>query len=310
MSPSVPPTGAVPPAGAGHRAEAVRTAEVVRGRDGTPVTVHRWTPAGRPRGVVQLSHGVGEHARRYDHLARTLAGAGWAVQGQDHRGHGLTAAHSEAFGRIGAQGWAGLVDDLDLLVERAHRDLPGLPVVLLGHSTGSFAAQQYVLDRGDRIAGLVLSGTTLLDVLEPLVDLDLPPDLSVFNAPFAPARTPFDWLSRDEAQVDAYLADPACGFGLDPAANRAMFTAARAFADPGRLAGIRPDLPVHLTVGEADPLHGGLALVRTLVERLHAAGLTDVTLRVWPGARHEVLNETVRAEVEADLLAFVERVGS
>lgn len=277
------------------------------GRDGTAITAYRWEPAGAPRAVVQLTHGMGEHLLRYDHLATTLAAAGFLVQGQDHRGHGATARSVDALGLLGADGWHGLVDDIDVLVERSHQRLEDVPVVLLGHSMGSFAAQQYVLDHSGRIAGLVLSGTAAIDLMEPGLDLDRPIDLSAFNAPF-PNRTGYEWLSRDDAQVDAYVADPRCGFGLDVEGGKAMFARARDVADPNRLAGIRKDLPVHIMVGDRDPVNGQLALVDVLVERLRAAGLTDVTLTVWPDARHEIFNETNRDEVEADLLAWLDRV--
>ncbi len=277
-------------------------------RDGTPVTAFRWDPRGDARGTVQLSHGMGEHVLRYGHLAAALTGAGFVVQGQDHRGHGGTAASDDVLGQIGAAGWAGLVDDIDLLVGRARDELPDRPVVLVAHSMGSFAAQQYVVDHSERIDALVLSGTAAIDLLEPALDLDAPLDLAMFNGPFAPARTDYDWLSRDEAQVDAYVADPRCGFGLDVEGVKAMFAGARALADPERLAAIRSDLPVLVTVGAADPVNGQLALVGALVDRLTAAGLTDVTLRVWPDARHEIFNETNRDEVVADLVAWLDRV--
>ncbi len=277
------------------------------GRDGTVITAYRWEPAGAPRGVVQLTHGMGEHLLRYGHLAATLSAAGFLVQGQDHRGHGATAPSEDVLGVLGTAGWNSLVDDIDVLVERAHQREPDLPVVLFGHSMGSFAAQQYMLDHSNRIAGLVLSGTAAIDLLEPALDLDAPIDLSGFNAPF-PNRTGFEWLSRDAAQVDAYVADPFCGFGLDAEGGKAMFARAREVADPGRLVGIRKDLPVHLTVGELDPVNGQLALVNALIERLRGAGLTDVTLTVWPQARHEIFNEINRDEVEADLLVWLDRV--
>jgi alpha-beta hydrolase superfamily lysophospholipase len=277
------------------------------GRDGTAITAYRWEPAGAPRAVVQLTHGMGEHLLRYDHLATTLAAAGFLVQGQDHRGHGATARSADALGQLGPDGWHGLVDDIDVLVERSHKRMEDVPVVLLGHSMGSFAAQQYMLDHSGRIAGLVLSGTAAIDLMEPGLDLDRPIDLSAFNAPF-PNRTGYEWLSRDDAQVDAYVADPRCGFGLDVEGGKAMFARARDVADPNRLAGIREDLPVHIMVGDRDPVNGQLALVNVLVERLRAAGLTDVTLTVWPDARHEIFNETNRDEVEADLLAWLDRV--
>lgn len=279
----------------------------VRSAHDVAVTVHRWDPAGSPRGIVQLAHGMGEHLLRYEPLAANLTDAGFVVVGQDHRGHGATAADG-ALGELGPGGWEELVRDIGRVSDRVRADLPDLPLVLLGHSMGSFAAQQYVLDHSRELAGLVLSGTTTLDLLEPALDLDGPTDLSAFNAPFAPARTDYDWLSRDEAQVDAYIADPRCGFGLAAEDNRQMFVSARQLADPERLAQLRGDLPVYVVVGDADPLNAQLALVQTLVQRLREAGLRDVTLRSYEGARHEVFNETNRAEVVADLLAWLDRV--
>ena len=126
------------------------------------------------------------------------------------------------------------------------------------------------------------------------------------NAAFSPARTDYDWISRDEEQVDRYIADPHCGFALDAGGNKAMFLSARKMADPDRLRRIRRSLPVYIAVGERDPAHGQLALVNALVDRLRAAGLQDVTLEVYPGARHEVFNEINRDEVYADLIAWMD----
>ena len=274
---------------------------------GVSLTAYRWDPPGEPRGIVQVTHGVGEHLLRYEPLAEALTGAGFVVVGQDHRGHGATARDGQ-WGVLGDGGWDELVRDIGRLSDQVRAELPGLPLVLLGHSIGSFAAQQWMLDHSDELAGLVLTGTAALDLLEPAMDLDQPMDLSPFNAPFEPARTDFDWLSRDEAQVDAYIADPGCGFGLAGDGAKEMFVSARQVADPERLARIRKDLPVYVAVGEHDPVGGQLVLVNALVQRLEGAGLTDVTLVVYPGARHEVFNETNRDEVVADLLRWLDRV--
>ena len=182
---------------------------------------------------------------------------------------------------------------------------PGLPLILLGHSMGSFAVQQYLLDHSADVDGVVLTGTAAIDLLEPALDLDVPLDLTGFNAPFQPARTDYDWLSRDEAIVDAYIADPACGFGIDADSAKAMFAGARRLADPAQIAAIRDSLPVYIAVGEADPVNGGLDLLTPLTERLESAGLTDVTVRIYPGARHEILNETNRDDVIAELNSWV-----
>jgi alpha-beta hydrolase superfamily lysophospholipase len=275
--------------------------------DGTQITAYRWDPAGAPRAVIQLTHGMGEHAQRYDHVARALNDAGFAVYAQDHRGHGA-GADPEALGDLGPGSWPALVDDIGLLSARIRIEHPGLPLILLGHSMGSFAVQQYLLDHSADVDGVVLTGTAAIDVLEPALDLDQPLDLAMFNAAFQPARTDFDWLSRDETIVDAYIADPYCGFGIDPGSAKLMFLGARRVADPAQVAAMRPDLPLYVAVGEADPVNGGLALLTPLTDRYAAAGLTDVTVRIYPGARHEVLNETNRDEITGELISWIDRV--
>jgi alpha-beta hydrolase superfamily lysophospholipase len=275
--------------------------------DGTQIAAYRWDPVGEPRAAVQLTHGMGEHALRYEHVARALNDAGFVVYAQDHRGHGASA-DPEALGDLGKDSWAGLVDDIGLLSAQIRAEHPGLPLILLGHSMGSFAVQQYLFDHSDGADGVVLTGTAAIDLLEGALDLDQPIDLSAFNAPFAPARTDYDWLSRDEAIVDAYVADPRCGFGIDTGSGKAMFVGARRGADPDQVAAIRSDLPLYIAVGEADPVNGGLALLTPLADRYRAAGLADVTVRTYPDARHEILNETNRDEIIAELVDWIDRV--
>ena len=275
--------------------------------DGTKIAAYRWDPTGEPRAVVQLTHGMGEHAQRYEHVAKALNDAGYVVYAQDHRGHGASA-DPEALGDLGKGGWAGLVGDIGLLSAKIRSDHPGLPLILLGHSMGSFAVQQYLFDHSADADAVVLTGTAAIDLLEGALDLDQPIDLSAFNAPFQPSRTDYDWLSRDEAMVDAYVADPRCGFGIDTASGKAMFVGARRGADPAQVAVLRPDLPLYIAVGEADPVNGGLALLTPLADRYRAAGLTDVTVRTYPEARHEILNETNRDEIIAELITWIDRV--
>ena len=275
---------------------------------GVRIATYRWDPAGEPRAIAQITHGVGEYARRYQPLVDDLLAAGYVVYSHDHRGHGDTAASEEAFGLLGDDGWGLLVSDIGRTAELAKAAHPGLPLVLIAHSLGSFAAQQWLLDHSQDVTAVVLSGTAAIDLLEPAMDLDAPMDLSGFNAPFAPPRTDFDWLSRDDAQVDLYIADPWCGFGLDAAGSKAMFAAARQIADPARVAKMRKDLPVYVVVGDHDPVNGGLVLVTELVRRYEQAGLADVTLVTWPGARHEVFNESNRDEIIAGMTAWLDRV--
>ena len=278
--------------------------------DGTQITAYRWDPAAEARAAVQLTHGMGEHARRYEHVAGALTAAGYVVYAQDQRGHGASIPEGGSAGDLGRSGWTGLVTDIGLLSARIRADHPGLPLILLGHSMGSFAVQQYLLDHSGDTDGVVLTGTAVIDLLEPALDLDQPLDLTLFNAPFQPARTEYDWLSRDEAAVDAYVADPLCGFGIDTGSAKGMFAGARRLADSAQVAAVRPDLPVYIAVGEADPVNGGLTLLTPLVDRLTAAGLTDITVVVYPEARHEVLNETNRDDVIAAMVRWADKVVS
>src|ERR1700677_941428 len=126
--------------------------------DGAQITAYRWVPAGEPRAVIQLTHGMGEHAQRYDYVARTLNDAGFAVYAQDHRGHGANA-DPEALGDMGPGSWPALVDDIGLLSAHIRAEHPGLPLILLGHSMGAFAVQQYLLDHSADVDGAVLTGT-------------------------------------------------------------------------------------------------------------------------------------------------------
>jgi alpha-beta hydrolase superfamily lysophospholipase len=272
--------------------------------DGLQITGQRWDPDGAPVAAVQITHGMGEHVLRYEELAQALNQAGFVVYGQDHRGHG-GSARPGAEGDLGPGGWPALVDDIGLLSAKIRAEKPGLPLFLLAHSMGSFAAQQYLLDHSADVDGVILTGTASIDLLEPALDLDQPLDLTLFNLPFQPARTDYDWLTRDEAIVDAYISDPMCGFGIDTASAKAMFAGARRLADPAQVAAMRPDLPVYLAAGEQDPVNGGLTLLDALAERYRTAGLTDLTVQVYPDARHEILNETNRAEVTAALIAWL-----
>jgi alpha-beta hydrolase superfamily lysophospholipase len=277
------------------------TTITVRTGDGIELQTYRWAPGGAPRAAVQVQHGLAEHAARYRRFGRALTSAGYLVYAPDARGSGRTAAGQ--YGNWGPHGWPGWVDDLARLNARIRQDNLGLPLALFGHSMGSFAAQQYVLDRSGDIDALVLSGTTEVSGLADLLDSDAPADLSAFNAPFE-NRTGFEWLSRDPDEVDKYVADEGCGW-VSPRLDG--IGTLREAANPNRLAAIRADLPILLVSGTQDPLAGGGAAVRQVAQRYREAGVADVEVKLYEGARHEVLNETNRDEVTADIIAFLDR---
>lgn len=271
--------------------------------DGTRLATFAWPAATQARGVVQIAHGLAEHSLRYARVAEALGAAGYAVHAADHRGHGASIAGVP--GDFGAAGWDGLVADVAAFGASLADRHPGLPLFLIGHSMGSFATQSVLLEHSGQYAGAVLSGTTALDVLAAnLAQSAGPVGLEAFNAGFE-QRTGFEWLSRDEAEVDAYVADPLCGFETPPEVLPALFGHAGDLADPGRLAGIRKDLPVLLVSGDADPLAGGGALIELVGQRYRDAGLADVTVRLYPQARHEVFNETNRDEITSGVVSWI-----
>lgn len=298
--------------------------------DGTVLHLHRWGPsAGRPvRAVVVLAHGMVEHAARYAHLGERLARAGYAVSAADHRGHGrtvLAGGGPEGLAHLGdEQGFAAVVDDLLVVLEEEQGRHPGLPVVLIGHSMGSFVARAFAARHGDRLDALVLSGTAgdpgvagllgeRLARLEcrlrgprarsPLMEaLTLGP----YNRGFRPARTRFDWLSRDEAQVDAYVADELSGGHGTAGFYRDLLTGLRWVSEPSTAARMPRDLPVLIVSGEVDPV-GGAKAVAEVAGLFRTAGLTRVDTKVWPQARHEVFNEINRDEVEDHLVDWLDR---
>jgi alpha-beta hydrolase superfamily lysophospholipase len=276
--------------------------------DGSDISTYRWIGDQTPKAVVQVAHGMGEHAGRYRRLAEALTDAGYVVYANDHRGHGATAGSADRHGDLGPEGWAALVSDLDELGAIARREHPGIPRIVVGHSMGSFALQGYLLDHSADVDGAVLSGTTAIDVIAPGIDPTKEVDLSAFNAAFEPARTEYDWLSRDPEEVDAYVADPACGFGLNPRATASMLDGLADTGDTTRLAGIRHELPIYLISGDADPLAGGGALIELVADRYRQAGVHDVTVALFPGARHEVFNETNRDEITAGLVTWLDRI--
>nr|WP_274388271.1 alpha/beta hydrolase [Salsipaludibacter albus] len=262
-----------------------------------------WSPEGPAKAVVQVQHGLAEHAARYRRFAEALTDAGYLVYAADARGSGRSARDGDGYGGWGEDGWLGWVDDVARLNARIREDEPDLPVGLVAHSMGSFATQQYLLDHHDEVDAVVLSGSTEVGWLVAVLDSDEPADLSMFNEPFE-HRTGFEWLSRDEAEVDAYVADPACGWDAPPLADIDTLAAA---ADPDRIAGIRSDLPILVVSGSHDPLAQGGPAVEALGERYREAGLEDVEVTLYDGARHEILNETNRDEVIADILSFLDR---
>jgi alpha-beta hydrolase superfamily lysophospholipase len=292
--------------------------------DGYEIFVYRWaTPTGvTPKAVVQIEHGAAEHALRYERLARFLNQHGYIVYADDHRGHGKTARTMDQAGICGPGGWNGMVKDTKQLTDIIREKDPELPLFLFGHSMGSLMAQQYIQNWGEGISGAILCGSTGVSVVDAAVislaeqaaksdATDQPSKLfaglfSAMNAPFEPVKTPFDWLSRDEVEVQKYIDDQWCGFPFSNGMAYEFLNGMGNLFDPANEARIPKDLPVYIISGEMDPVganDGVMALVNRYKEDL---GIVDVSCRIYPGARHEILNETNRDEVHSDVLAWLD----
>lgn len=265
------------------------------GADGAGLAGFRWSGSGKPKAVVQLAHGAGEHAMRYFERLKPIIDGGYVVYAADHRGHGMTSGMT-TLGDFGPGGAPAAVDDMAVLARLIRQREEGLPLVLFGHSMGAMFSQAWLLEHSALIDALVLSGTAGPAPIRP----------ESLNEGLKPQRTPYDWLSRDNAEVDKYIADPFCGIRFTPESQASFMTLRERRMDPEALAKVKAGLPVYIFVGDADPINARLARLIPLVDAYKAAGLA-VTLKVYPGGRHEMLNETNRAEVVSDLKVWLDR---
>jgi alpha-beta hydrolase superfamily lysophospholipase len=278
--------------------------------DGLAIACVKWGNSRDVRGVVQIAHGLGEHIGRYAELAKLLVEDELVVYGNDHRGHGLTAKPSDSFGDFGPGGFDQLVEDMVSLRVIAKKEHPGKPYILLGHSMGSFAAQQFVLDHSHSIDGLALSGSGALDGLARMAQSISPGEdpMKLMNAAFEPARTPMDWISRDNVQVDAFINDPLCFPALRPESMQSFLDAFPRLADPREVRKVRDDLPVYIFSGSDDPVGQKLEGVRVLIDRYRSAGLSSITHDFYSDGRHEMLHEINRRDVITNLLVWMSGV--
>ena len=284
--------------------------------------MYEWLPADKPRAVVQIAHGMAEHAGRYDALAQALNAAGYAVYANDHRGHGRTASSASELGFFApANGWRICLDDIEALRRHIATAHPHTPLILLGHSMGSFMAQQTAGENGTAFAGLVLSGSYRQPrilaragaLLARIEARRLGPrgrsgllhalTLGAYNRRFTPTRTPFDWLTRDANAVDHYAADPTCGFRPTTQLWIDLLDALGAGLPlPSK------QLPIYIMSGECDPVAAADPGARRLAASFRDAGIASVTHRVYPEGRHELFHETNRDEAIRDLIAWLDQV--
>jgi len=296
---------------------------VLETEDGHRIHLQTWAPEGEPAGVIQLLHGLGEHIRRYDRFARAATGRGYVVYGHDHRGHGLSEGERGYF--ADADGWHKVVEDVRVVNEHIRESHPTEPLILLGHSMGSFIAETFAMHYGARLQGLLLSGSSwpqriqtipgrLLAKLESLrvgrrgnSALVNALGFNAFNRPFRPIRTEMDWLSRDEAEVDRYIADPLCGGPFTCGLWLDFLGGLFDLGSDHALSRIPSDLPILISGGSADPVGGEKGMTRLAMRYMQTLH-QRVKLKLYPEGRHEMLNEVNRDEVMDDWLEWIDQV--
>ena len=290
------------------------------------IYARRWLPqTGQIRGVVQIVHGVAEYIERYDAAARFLAEQGFVVVGNDHLGHGRTASGAEEYGFFCEHnGWhtvAGDVRRLRVLMGDAY---PGLPYFMLGHSMGSFLTRTYLIDWPGTVTGAILLGTGqesplmvsagrhVANVVGKTAGARARSKLiehfsfGAYNKQFAPVRTRADWISRDEAVVDAYIADPLCQFLPTAGMFRDMMEGLQYIANKTNLKKMNPATPILFVSGDRDPVGQNGEGVKKVAGFFEMAGTQDLTVKLYPDGRHEMLNEINRDQVLADILSWLD----
>lgn len=292
--------------------------------DRSRLYVNHWMPDGPAKAVVMLSHGMAEHSGRYARLAEALCSAGYGVYAPDQRGHGRTADEGTLGLYAEKDGWNKVVGDLASLNQHIGQQHPGLPIILLGHSMGSYIAQAYLLHHSASLHGAILSGSNFQPVAlyraarliaraerlrqgvrgrSALIEFL---SFGSFNKAFKPNRTAFDWLSRDPNEVDKYINDPLCGFRCTNQLWIDLLGGLQQISKASNLAQIDPGLPILVMGGECDPVSEGKRL-KSLAHALREAGSQHLQLNIYQQARHEVFNETNRDEVTADVLRWLDQ---
>ncbi|WP_409317162.1 lysophospholipase [Pseudomonas sp. KCJK9016] len=292
--------------------------------DRSRLFVNQWLPSAPLKAVILLAHGMAEHSGRYGRLAESFCAADYGVYAPDQRGHGKTAGHGTLGHFADDDGWCKVVGDLASLNQCIGQRHPGVPIILLGHSMGSYIAQAYLLHHSASLHGAILSGSNFQPVAlyrtarqiarfeklrqgakgrSALIEWL---SFGSFNKKFKPTRTAFDWLSRDPAEVDKYATDPLCGFRCTNQLWIDLLGGLQQISKASNLAQIDPGLPLLVIGGECDPVSEGKRLT-DLANALRSAGSQNLQLKIYPQARHELFNESNRDEVTADILAWIDQ---
>lgn len=290
----------------------------------TSIHALKCVPDGKPRAVVQIAHGIAEHIDRYRPFMEFLADNGFVAAGNDHLGHGKSIRVPEEQGFFAEKdGWWRVVDDMDKLHDIMSKEYPELPYVLFGHSMGSFLTRTYLIKHPDKYDGVILSGTghqspalvlggnaaaSVMAKLNGAMGDGAKLDSLAFGTylnKIENPRTKFDWLSHDTEQVDKYIADPLCGFVGKIGLYRDMMQGIKFITDKKNIAQMNKEKPVYFMSGDGDPVGDYGKGVERAYKAFCDAGLHDVFMRLYPGGRHEMLNETNKEQVYQDILNWL-----
>ena len=287
----------------------------------------RWEPQGTPVAVLQIVHGVAEYAARYEEFGSFMASKGFLVVAEDHMGHGGSVGDD---GHLGAfeGGWHKAVADTHRLLTYTRMECPDVPYILLGHSMGSFMVRTMLAKYPKcGISAAILSGTAWMH--RGIINAGIAAATLVAKrqGPYAPSkllndmmfgsynrkiehrRTSHDWLTRDKKIVDAYVPDPLCGFSMTAGLAKDMLTGLLYIQEPEHLNKMRKDLPVLFIAGADDPVGNYGEGVKQTVQAFTRAGMENVTMRLYPMCRHEVLNELNLDEIYANILDWLKKQG-
>lgn len=286
----------------------------------------RWTPDGEVKAIVQFVHGIAEYAERYDDFANFLNTKGILVVAEDHMGHGKSICEAVPRGCF-VGGWHTAVKDTYRLLKNTKDEFPGVPFILFGHSMGSFMARTILARHPESgIAGAVICGTAwmpgaVIGAGKAVANLICKKDgeknpspflqkmmFGSYNKKIEHPRTASDWLTRDNKIVDAYEADPLCGFIPSAGLVRDMMTGLQYIQDPKNLDAMKKDLPVYFIAGGDDPVGGYGDGVRQAAEEFKKHGMEQVDVKIYPLCRHEIHNEINKQEVYGDVVSWIEKV--
>ncbi len=293
--------------------------------DGSKIYLRKWLPERDPRGIIQIAHGMTEHAGVYTDFIAALLKAGYGVYAHDHKGHGKTVKREEDYGHFKPNvGWNEAVSDV-IFVSETIRKEQTCPLFLLGHSMGSFLSRRAVQLKGELYDGFLISGTggnpgLLGSIGHKVATIEMKlrgektksPMLNFlsfgnFNSHFKPNRTKFDWLSSDNNQVDKYIADPLCGFICTTSFYRELFSGVLEVNKLEEFKKTPKNLPIHIFSGDRDPVGDMGKGVKEVYENYKKCDVKDVTLRLYENGRHEMFHEVNRDEVFQDLISWLDK---